>query len=358
MPRILLLVTDLEIGGTPTVVRELAVRLHALAGAGDDVKVACLGGFGPVARQIAAHGVEVEALEARSARDVRVIGRLSRLMTRGRIDTVLSFLVHANAAAAAVRAFNRTVRYFQSIQTTQPDPAWHWFAQRMASVAARKIVVPSESVADVAGSWAGVSRKKIVVISNAVEPEQFAHLVGKPRRPSAIGFIGRLDPVKRVQDLLAGLPRLIPIVEGVTVDIYGDGPQRAALESQIDTLAIRGQVTMHGAVEDVRAALSEMGVLVLPSSAEGFGLVLIEAMAAGVPVVATDVPGIRDVVKHEVNGLLVPVGAPASLALAIDRIISDEELRARLVKGGLAVVSEKFAWNDVIKQYARLLRLN
>ena len=127
MPRILLLVTDLNIGGTPTVVRELAIRLAPYARAiGGDVLVASLAPRGPVSQQIEKAEIAVHALDAKGPRDARVVARLHKLIARERIDTVFSFLVHANAAAAAVSLFARNVRFIQSIQTTQPEPKWHW----------------------------------------------------------------------------------------------------------------------------------------------------------------------------------------------------------------------------------------
>src|ERR1051325_10114896 len=171
MPRILLLVTDLNIGGTPTVVRELAIRLapHARA-RGGDIHVASLSPRGPVSDQIAAAGITVHALDAKGPRDARVVARLLKLIKREKIDTVFSFLVHANAAAAAVSLFARDVRFLQSIQTTQPQPKWHWKVQTLAARAAEKVVVPSVSVAHAAEEWSDVATWKIDVIPNAVDP--------------------------------------------------------------------------------------------------------------------------------------------------------------------------------------------
>src|SRR6266850_174049 len=190
MPRILLLVTDLNIGGTPTVVRELAMRLapHARAGGGD-VLVASLAPRGAVSEQIEAAGIAVSALDAKGPRDARVVARLHRLIARERIETVFSFLVHANAAAAAVSLFARNVRFIQSIQTTQPEPKWHWKVQKLAQRAAEKIVVPSASVAEVARDWSDVAKRKIVVIPNAIEPGEFSGL-DRQGDESSIGFLG------------------------------------------------------------------------------------------------------------------------------------------------------------------------
>ena len=111
---------------------------------------------------------------------------------------------------------------------------------------------------------------------------------------------------------------------------------------------------MRGTVPAMEA-LAQSDLLVLPSEAEGFGLVLIEAMAGGVPIVATDAPGIRDVVRHESNGLLVPVGEPEALARAIARIVGDDELRCRLVEQGRQDVNERYAWEAVMRKYQRVL---
>src|SRR5256885_9003 len=103
------------------------------------------------------------------------------------------------------------------------------------------------------------------------------------------------------------------------------GAERKRLEAR----AKHANAIVHflGSVPSPLDALARIDVLVLPSEAEGFGLVLIEAMAAGVPVVATDVPGIRDVVVHEENGLLVPPRNPGAISAALLRIEEDEALR-------------------------------
>jgi glycosyltransferase involved in cell wall biosynthesis len=350
--RILLLITDLEIGGTPTVVRELAVRLNAAGGA--VVEVACLSRQGPVGNQLRAAGVHVTPLDATSVWQLpAVVARLVRLARDRRYDTIFSFLVHANAVASAASRFLPGVRFLQSVQTTQPQPRWHWTVQRLAHPAAEAVVVPSPSVAEVARQWSDVPEGKLVVIPNAVTT-----LAADPplsaSRTSTIGFIGRLDPIKRTIDLV----RAVALLDShYRLDIWGDGPDRAVLEAEIAQLQLRSRVVLRGWSATPQAALSDMGVLVLPSDAEGFGLVLIEAMAAGVPVVATDVAGIRDVVRHEHNGLLVPPRDPPRLAEAIRRVGEDAALRDRLVANGRRVVAERYAWDAVLPQYQRLLNI-
>jgi glycosyltransferase involved in cell wall biosynthesis len=347
--RILLLITDLRLGGTPTVVRQLAVRLN------NDpdfhVHVACLDRWGPVADQLRDRGIPVTALNARSVLDFTIVFRLIRLIRRENIDTVFSFLIHANAVAAIASFFVRDVRFLQSIQTTQPSPRWHWIVQRTIRNAAERIVVPSLSVADAAKQWSAVEEERILVISNAVEIEDFA---AKPREISGkrIGFIGRLDPIKRIEDLVIALS-LLPA--DYTLDIFGEGIQRSQILSEISRLGLQGRALLHGEIAGSAQALRKIDVLVLSSDAEGFGLVLIEAMAAGVPVIGTNVSGIRDVIEDGASGLLVPPRNPRALANAIEKILTDPLLAGKLVTGGIDRVRKNYDWSVLIDSYRNLL---
>jgi glycosyltransferase involved in cell wall biosynthesis len=173
-------------------------------------------------------------------------------------------------------------------------------------------------------------------------------------RPYPIGFLGRLDPVKRIPDLLQAVQQLNGLVH---LHIFGQGGDRPRIESIISRLGIEPHVTLHGAVLHPRTALQQVGLLVLPSQAEGFGMVLIEAMAWMVPVVATDAPGIRDVVRHNQDGLLIPVADPPALAAAIRSVVDSRALRERLVECAWARVAREYDWNAVADQYRLLLRL-
>jgi glycosyltransferase involved in cell wall biosynthesis len=353
--RLLLLNTDLEIGGTPTVVRELALRLRSTP---VEVEVACLAPIGPVGLELQSAGIAVTPLNARSQLDITVLPRLLSLLERRGIDTVLSFLVHANAIAALAHSWRRQGNWFQSIQTSQRSPKWHWRVQALASCSAAKILVPSESVARCARDWADVPAEKVVVIPNGVDLGNFA----LPRATSdaglandiRVGFIGRLDPIKRIDDLVAAMTQL---GSDYRLDIYGEGAERGRIEAQIAALKLNDRVTLHGSIGRPTDALSEMDVLVLPSSAEGFGLVLIEAFAAGVPVVATDAPGIRDVVSNGNTGLLVPVGDAAALARAIRSVREDRRAWKNRVDEARKEVERRYTWDRVIPTYRDVLGL-
>jgi glycosyltransferase involved in cell wall biosynthesis len=307
----------------------------------------------------------VTTLDSAGPTDLRTLPRLITLLKRGRFDTVVSFLIHANALAAAALPWVPPARWIQSIQTTQPWPRWHWHLQRLVHRAADRIVVPSPSVADAAMAWAGVPAEQIVVIPNAVDPGEFRPASSlKPTKlsptfpaaqPYPITFLGRLDRIKDVPTLIDA----VAILHGrVQLTIAGEGTDRARIVRRINDCNVQHLVRMAGPVQHPREALAESGLLVLPSLAEGFGLVLIEAMAAGVPVVATDVPGVRDVVRPGQTGLLVPPRDPAALAQAIGQLIDDAPLRSRLIAAAAVDVRQRFAWDVVLPQYLQLLRMH
>jgi glycosyltransferase involved in cell wall biosynthesis len=348
--RILLLITDLKIGGTPTVVRELATRLQA--DPDFEVEVACLDRWGPVADQLRDRGIRVTALDAKSRLDFGVPKRLINFVRERNFHTVFSFLVHANAVAAFVAPRLPGIRFLQSIQTTQRRPTWHWTIQRLAAIKAQKIVVPSQSVAQAAADWSAIPPQKIQVIPNAVDPAE-AIINPRPHAGKKVGFIGRLDPVKRIGDLIDAVMLYQP--NDVTLHLFGEGPERQGLEVHILSLGDETLAKIHGPVPSPWQALAELDLLVLPSEAEGFGMVLIEAMAAGVPVIGANAPGIRDVIIHEQNGLLSSVGDPKSIARAIARVFEDNELRNLIVAGGLKSVQERYNWTAVYKLYSHLL---
>lgn len=349
--RLLLLNTDLELGGTPTVVRELALRLRSPM---LEVEVACLSGWGPVAETLRQAGIQVTALGARHVADVWIIRRLINLIQERRIDTVLSFLLHANAIAAAAKPACRQTRFFQSIQTTQVHPRWHWHVQRFIHHAAEHIIVPSPSVASVARSRAKIPADKITVIPNAVDIGQFtpSSIPAADPRPYPIGFLGRLDPVKMVPDLVRAVESLGDLVH---LHIFGDGPDRPAVERAVRLMKLSEWVTLHGKIARPQEALAQIGMLVLPSISEGMPMVLIEAMAAGVPVVGRDVPGVRDVIDHDKTGILVRSLEVSALADAIRSLVTNPRQRERLIGVAWSTVQARYSWDAVLPMYRKVL---
>jgi glycosyltransferase involved in cell wall biosynthesis len=137
--------------------------------------------------------------------------------------------------------------------------------------------------------------------------------------------------------------------------LVGHGPRRPYLMELSRSLGLTGVVTFAGAVPDARTLLGRYQIAVLASHAEGLPNAVLEAMAAGLPVVATAVGGVPELVVDEYNGLLVPPGVPTELAKAIDRLVSDPELRCRLGAAARAT-ADRFTVSACVRQHEALYR--
>jgi glycosyltransferase involved in cell wall biosynthesis len=167
--------------------------------------------------------------------------------------------------------------------------------------------------------------------------------------------LGRLDPAKSPGILLEAM--CFAGMEGVELHYFGDGLWRASLELVVaNRPTLKGRVFFHGTVARPQEALNRMDVLWLPSTVEGFGLVVIEAMASGVPVVACAGGGVTDIVRDGENGLLTDyVSASRTFAGSLRLLREDVELREKLIENGLRTVRGRFSWEVVLPQYRALL---
>jgi glycogen synthase len=177
----------------------------------------------------------------------------------------------------------------------------------------------------------GVPKDRVHVIPSGVPDGLFdrpqAEPDGLPPRPRVV-FLGRLHPQKGVDVLV----RAVATVPGVQLVLAGDGPERAALHRLVDRLGVGDRVQFLGFVPRVRvpALLRAADVLALPSRYEELGTVVIEAMRAGVPVVAADTGGVSSTITDGATGLLVPPGQPEALAAGLRRVFNDDGLARRL----------------------------
>jgi glycogen synthase len=201
----------------------------------------------------------------------------------------------------------------------------------------------------------GVAPERISTVPSGYDPALFtgrsADLFPGAGRPR-VGYVGRLAPQKQVDVLVHAFDRMSAAAHLV---IVGDGPDRHRVRQLAGGCAENGRVTVTGFVRHtaVPAVLASLDVLVLPSAYEEMGSVLVEAMAAGLPVVGSDVGGIPEVVRDGVTGLLVPAGDVSALAAALDLLVTDPALRARLADGALTL-ADGYAWPELARRVAEV----
>jgi glycosyltransferase involved in cell wall biosynthesis len=175
-----------------------------------------------------------------------------------------------------------------------------------------------------------------------------------PSNARLIGAVGRLWPQKRVKDLIWACDLLKVIRDDVHLLIVGDGPHRDRLERFTRQVRIEDKVHFLGERDDVPRLLPHFDVLCLASGYEGLPNVILEAMAAGRPVVATDIPGNRDLVLPGQTGFLVPVGDRAAFARQILKLLDDTDLNQRLGEAGRQRVLAEFSVEKMIERHRAL----
>ena len=197
----------------------------------------------------------------------------------------------------------------------------------------------------------------IRVIPNGLDHARFAPDASVAVEPGLIVFVGRLEYYKGVDILLDAWSRIVARKPDARLVLVGAGTAgddlraRAAQSPQAEQITFAGFVSEAEKIDWMRRA----AVVVQPSHKEGWGLTVLEANACGTPVVATDVPGLRDSVRPDVNGLRVPRADPEALADAVGRVLEDPDLRGRLSAGALDWAS-RFGWDAVADAFAGVLK--
>jgi glycosyltransferase involved in cell wall biosynthesis len=177
-----------------------------------------------------------------------------------------------------------------------------------------------------------------------------------PENSRLIGLVGRLWPQKRVKDAIWAADLLKVIRDDVHLLVIGDGPQRDRLRRFRDQVCIRGKVHFLGERGDVSRLMPHLDVLWSTSGYEGQSNAILEAMACGVPVVATDIPGTRELVVPGETGYLVPVGDRAAFAKLTQRLLNDTSLAGRFAAAARSRVASEFSVEKMIERHVGLYR--
>jgi glycosyltransferase involved in cell wall biosynthesis len=208
-----------------------------------------------------------------------------------------------------------------------------------------------------------VPAERCVLIANGIDLAQYARRMtptaakaqlGWPAGRLLLGAVGRLSPEKGFDRLLHAFQQLVTGGLDLGLVIAGDGDDRPRLEQLIDELGLRDRVWLVGFCADPRAIYEAMDVFVLSSLREGLPNVLLEAMALGVPVIATHIAGIPRLIQDGENGLLVPPDDPAALTRALGSLMGDDKRRARLGQAGRRTVEQHYSFALRMQKIANL----
>jgi glycosyltransferase involved in cell wall biosynthesis len=341
-----MVVTLSEVGGAQTYVASLLPALVPRF----DVAVAA-SGSGPLREAVEAAGARFVALrrvrrEVNPVHDVAGLVELVQLVRRERPDVLHASSSKAGVLGRAAAALTRvpvrifTVHGWAFAAESRPRSRLYRWADRLVAPLTSVTICVSERERR-AGLAAGTcSPGRTVVIPNGVDVARARRARPGDPGPLRVLAVGRLRAPKDFRTLVRAVAALEPDVCRVLV--AGEGPDRPLLAAEIDALGLRGRVVLAGERHDVARLLAYAHVFVLPSRSEGHPVSVLEAMAAGVPVVASRVGGIPEQVADGETGLLVEPGDVDGLAAALRRLAADPALRRRLGEAGRARAEEAF----------------
>lgn len=352
-------ITGINRGGAENHLVELVRHQRA---SGMDVSVAYLRGSGYWKARLEEFGAEVHPLGLRFYGDLRPLGKLRRLLRRSHFHVVHAHLPPAELySRVALLGLDRTtLPLLITKHNEEPfcNAPGHRALGRWVARRADRVIAISDAVKRyMAGSGLGIPVEKIETIYYGIDAGQYAaRSGGPPPAELTIGFVGRLVPQKDIATLLRGFALFAAESVNARLLIVGEGPLRRDLEQLADELGISARVNWAGFREDIAAVMGSFDIFALTSRYEGLGLVLLEAMAAGVAVTATRVGAIPEVVVDGETGVLIGAGKPHELAAAF-RKLSDRSLRSRMGEAGRRRVVEQFTlermWKETDDLYAR-----
>lgn len=366
--KILQLITELDVGGAEKVLLSLVKKLNR-----DKymVMVAYLKGEGRLAEDFRNAGIEVFDLRMRNRMASGAVIRLYRLLKRENIKILHTHLIQADICGflagkmAGVPVIISTKHNPDEFRKRRSIPVWldGIFANR-----SDKIIAVSNAVRDFLIKWERISEDKFTVIHNGVDLDDFnlkesasaTSITAKKKElgidssSQVVGSIGRLDEQKGHRFFLEAIPEILKRVQRVKFLIVGDGPLRSKLEKLSEKLKISQNVIFTGIRHDVPEILAIMDVFVLPSIFEGFGIVLLEAMAMERAVVASKVGGIPEIVDDGLTGILIKPANPPEIANSVITLLKNPEKAKQIGETGRKRVKETFSADSMVKRVETL----
>lgn len=344
-----------DLGGAQIHVRDLATALRKR---GHDT-IVLAGGGGVVARQLEERGVPVVQLRhmarpLRFGQDSRALGELTTQLRRIRPDVIST---HSSKAGILGRLAGRRL----DIPTITTAHGWLfdlprrrardwavWSVEKSMAPLARKIVTVCESDRDLAISAGLSSADRFVTIHNAM-PDVGIELHADPGSgPPHLLMVARFALQKDHETLFHGLSSLLDLEW--TLDLVGTGPREEACRGLADSLALTDRIRFLGMREDVPELMAAAHAYLLISHWEGFPRSILEALRAGLPVVATNVGGVREAAIDDVTGFLVPEGDHLFLAAKLRSLIEDPALRAGMGEAARSHYEKHFTFERLVEE--------
>lgn len=362
--RVFHLIYSLETGGAEA---DLLAKSRVLVQAhGYDITIGCLLKRGELAAEAEAAGVRVLRPLMRGKLDASVILRLVRLIRSGRYDVVHTHMFASNLLGRLAAMLAVVPVIVSTVQLIADREAW-WeiLVDRLLQHGTDTMIASSQAVRQ-SFIQRGIRPAKIAVIHNSVDLARFdavdrevarwatRQAFGWGESHFVVGTVARLEKIKGLEHLIEAAKTVAEAIPQARFLVVGDGPQREDLLGQVRHLELEERCIFAGLRSDVPQILPAFDLFVLPSLSEALGIAAIEALASGVPVVASRVGGVPEVVIHGETGMLVSSGDTVQLAQAISRVAANPDEARQWAERGQKRVRRMFDVNRLADAQAGL----
>lgn len=360
--RLMQITHDLAIGGLQQVVVNLCGAIDRDT---FDLSVLCLRDLGCFAPEVEAMGIPVHFIpQKESGADYLSFLKVAKLLKEQRIEVIHTHNTQPfiDGTIGGLMAGVKTIVHTDHARDF-PDKRRYMFAEWAASHFAYRVVGVSDHTSQNLMRYEKISPKKIQTIMNGINGKKFDIAIDREKKRKELGIRGagpviglgvRLAEQKGITYLLNAMPEVIREFPDISLVIAGVGELEADLKQESRSLNLEGNVFFVGPRLDMHELLKLFDLYVLPSLWEGLPMVLLEAMAACCPIVATVVGGNYMAVTHEHNGSLIEARNPGKLAREICRVLKDKDLRDRYVRNSLDIFNQKFSAGIMARQYEKL----
>ena len=354
---------DLAIGGLQQVIVNICRTIDREL---FDVSVLCLRDLGEFVPYVEELGIKVIFLPQKEngATDYLSFLKVAKILKDEKIDIIHTHNTNPfiDGTIGALLSGVKTIIHTDHARVF-PDKKRYMFAEWLMSNFAYKIVGVSEHTTNNLNKYEKISRAKLVTIPNGIDGtvydinidiEQIKQELGIKNGGPVIGLGVRLTEQKGITYLLQAMPRVIDLIPDITLVIAGDGNIKSKLIAESEALGINNNVLFVGPRMDMARLLKLFDVYVLPSLWEGLPMVLLEAMAAGCPIIATNVGGNSMVITHHENGSLIEPCNPELLSDEIINVIRDNKLRCEYVVRSKEKFKNYYSAENMTKKYMQL----
>jgi glycosyltransferase involved in cell wall biosynthesis len=324
----------------------------------------CLESLGPLRAEAERRGLSCTLVGSGGVRYLSAMRRFGGHFSRMRPHIVHThnFVSHVHAAPAARLA--RVPVVHTKHGRALASFAWSKRLRRYLYHLADRIVVVSKETGESFLAKSGVDPARIVVIYNGIDTARFRNLdragarreLGIAQESVVFGAVSRLDTVKDHPTMLRAFAKASKRRPNCVFVVVGDGPERGAIERLIAELGLEGSVKLTGFTDDVPRRLAAFDLFLQPSTEEGLSLTILEASAAGVPVVASAVGGTSEIIENGRTGTLVPAGDTDALAAALSGFIENPAPFREMARGARETVERRFSLAGMADAYEALYR--